>query len=78
MALEIKTYMRKTWIERKGDHYFGITSEKNIPEHKILKDNGFKLNTNNSSLYLENIDHTKELIDFLQEFVDIYSKGGEE
>jgi len=76
-----KIYMKTTWTTEKhnkmDDNFMCITIEKNIPEHPTFKDGGYKVSLHSSSFYLHDLGHVKDLIAFLQEFVNEQTKGGE-
>ena len=68
-----KVYMKTTWSNEKHDKqgydFMQVVAEKNIPEHKVLKDDGYKVYLHSSSFYLRDLGYAKDLIEFLQEFV---------
>lgn len=73
-------YMKTTWTNEKhgkmGDDFMHIVVEKTTPEHKVLKNGGYKVALHSDAFYLRDLGHMKDLIAFLQEFVE-EMEGGE-
>jgi len=68
--------MRTSYKQEKP--FFEVRIERSYPKPKAINETGFSLFAETSQLHLDGIEHAKQLIKFLQEFVTEYERDEKE